>query len=302
MYPLDAVHRRAASSPASTATLPGGGPVPASSILLLDADARRGRVHRGRPVRRRLHRDADRRCRRARSRQAADHQLVIIDVVAGADDRRRPLQRAPRRPRPWSAIPVLCISQTDDVEERIALPRGRRRRRHGQAVRRPRARGPRRGAAAAVPAVARPRAGHRRRTASTIARARRTVAVFSPKGGVGTTTIATNLAIAAAQRQTRQGRPRRPRRCSSAASPAPQPRAQADARRRRPRRDRAARAGVLRTYAIRHDVRAARPRRAGSPEGAELMTPEHVETVLKSSSRGTTSSSSTRARSSTSGR
>ena len=35
----------------------------------------------------------------------------------------------------------------------------------------------------------------------TLARARRIVAVYSPKGGVGTTTIATNIAIAAAQRR-----------------------------------------------------------------------------------------------------
>jgi pilus assembly protein CpaE len=35
-----------------------------------------------------------------------------------------------------------------------------------------------------------------------MARARRVVAVYSPKGGVGTTTIATNIAVAAAQRRS----------------------------------------------------------------------------------------------------
>ena len=35
----------------------------------------------------------------------------------------------------------------------------------------------------------------------TVARVRRTVAVHSPKGGVGTTTIATNIAIAAAMKK-----------------------------------------------------------------------------------------------------
>ena len=50
--------------------------------------------------------------------QVADHQLVIIDVVAGdksAVDVCREIRATPS----LVAIPVLCVSQTDDVEERI---------------------------------------------------------------------------------------------------------------------------------------------------------------------------------------
>ena len=98
-------------------------------------------------------------------------------------------------------------------------------------------------------------------------RARRTVAVFSPKGGVGTTTIATNIAIAAAAAPAGPGRPRRPRAPVRRRGDAPQPRAQADARRRRPRRGRAARARAAADVRDAPRQRAARPRRAGRARG-----------------------------------
>ena len=49
---------------------------------------------------------------------AADHQLIIIDVVTGvrtAADICREIRSTPA----LAAIPVLCISQADDVEDRI---------------------------------------------------------------------------------------------------------------------------------------------------------------------------------------
>ena len=95
-----------------------------------------------------------------------------------------------------SAVPVMCVSATEDVEERIAFLE-----------------------AGADDVMARPfdaREMEARVEALllrfqrskdlapvisadglTLARARRTVAVYSPKGGVGTTTVATNIAIAA---------------------------------------------------------------------------------------------------------
>ena len=97
-------------------------------------------------------------------------------------------------------IPILCVAATDDVEERIGFLE-----------------------AGADDVVARPFDGRevearvealllrfqRSRELApvisadglTLARPRRTVAVYSPKGGVGTTTIATNIAVAAAQRR-----------------------------------------------------------------------------------------------------
>src|SRR5207247_8304417 len=51
-------------------------------------------------------------------RLAGDNQLVIVDVVTGgksAADVCREIRQTPA----LSAVPVLCISQSDDVEDRI---------------------------------------------------------------------------------------------------------------------------------------------------------------------------------------
>ena len=72
----------------------------------------------------------------------------------------------------------------------------------------------------------------------TLARARRTVAVYSPKGGVGTTTVADERRDRGGRRPARQGRPGRLRPPVRRRRDAPQPRPEADDRRRRPRRDR----------------------------------------------------------------
>jgi pilus assembly protein CpaE len=131
--------------------------------------------------------------------KAGEHQLLMIDIATG------PLSAievcAKIRSTPGlSQVPVMCVSATDDVEERIRFLE-----------------------AGADDVMARPFDARelearvealllrfqRSKDLSpvlsenglTAGRARRTVAVFSPKGGVGTTTIATNVAVAAAAKR-----------------------------------------------------------------------------------------------------
>jgi pilus assembly protein CpaE len=130
-------------------------------------------------------------------RSVADHELVIVDVVRPPGD---PLGlcREIRRTPALAAIPVLCICQSDDVEERIRFLE-----------------------AGADDVIAKPFDARelearvealllrfqRTKDLAPLAAAhgdgigsrRRIVVVYSPKGGVGTTTIATNLALATAQ-------------------------------------------------------------------------------------------------------
>jgi pilus assembly protein CpaE len=127
----------------------------------------------------------------------AEHQLVIIDVVGGARtalDVCRDLRTLPV----MSSIAVLCISQTDKVEERIHfLEVGA-----DDVMARP---FDARELEARVEALLlryqrskdlSPSVGG---DGSLMPKRRRTVAVFSPKGGVGTTTIAANVALIQAQ-------------------------------------------------------------------------------------------------------
>jgi pilus assembly protein CpaE len=137
--------------------------------------------------------------------KVAEHQLAIIDLgkppkspkgAKTAFDLCREIRATPS----IAPIPILCVASTDDVEERISFLE-----------------------AGADDVVARPfddrevdarvealllRFQRSRELAPvvsadglTLARPRRVVAVYSPKGGVGTTTIATNIAVAAAQRK-----------------------------------------------------------------------------------------------------
>jgi pilus assembly protein CpaE len=133
----------------------------------------------------------------------AAHQLAIIDL--GAADPKGgktgfEVCREIRATPSMAAIPILCVAATDDVEERIGFLE-----------------------AGADDVVARPfderevearvealllRFQRSKELAPvvspdglTLARPRRTVSVYSPKGGVGTTTIATNVAVVAAQRK-----------------------------------------------------------------------------------------------------
>ena len=50
-----------------------------------------------------------------------DNHLVILDVVDRVANRRRVVPRDQEHARRWPAIPVLCIGQSDDVEERIGF-------------------------------------------------------------------------------------------------------------------------------------------------------------------------------------
>ena len=172
--------------------------MPASTILLIDADAKFAET-----ISADLTRvgytvttvaDAD----EALAKVAA-HQIAIIDVVSGsktAFDICREIRSAPA----LSQIPVLCVGQSDDVEERINFLE-----------------------AGADDVMAKPFDGRelearvealivrfqrsRDRTAVvsadglTVSHRRRTVAVHSPKGGVGTTTIAVNVAMVAARQK-----------------------------------------------------------------------------------------------------
>ena len=212
--------------------------------------------------------------------QAADQHLVIIDVVEGARtayDVCRELRGTPT----LASIPVLCIAQSDDVDERIRYLE-----------------------AGADDVMAKPfdsrelearvealllRFQRSRDLTPVVAgdgltlppREHRIAAVFSPKGGVGTTTIATNVAMSMAMR--------RPDRVvlidldlqfgQAATHLNLEPRQTlADVV-----RDEAAlrEAELLRTYAMRHDsglhLLAAPP----SPELSELVEPVHVNQLLE---------------------
>jgi pilus assembly protein CpaE len=134
--------------------------------------------------------------------QASDHHLVIIDVVSGVRtgiDVCAEIRATPA----LSAVPVMCISASDDVEERIRFlevgaddvmgrpfdARELEARVEALLLRFERSKD-------MTPAVS--------TDGVVMTRARRLVAVYSPKGGVGTTTIATNIAIAAAATRPNQ--------------------------------------------------------------------------------------------------
>ena len=126
----------------------------------------------------------------------AEHQLVILDISSGPTTAMEVCSQIRATPS-MSAIPVMCVSATEEVEERIAFleagaddvmarpfdAREMEARVEALLLRFQRSRdlGP----------VVSP-------DGLTLARARRTVAVYSPKGGVGTTTVAVNVATAAA--------------------------------------------------------------------------------------------------------
>ena len=124
---------------------------------------------------------------------------MIIDVV-GAGKSAADVCREIRATPSLAPIPVLCVSQTDDVEERIRfLEAGaddvmarpfdaRELEARVEALLRRFQRSKDRGSVVSSDGV-------------TVSKTRRTVAVHSPKGGVGTSTVAVNVAMAAAQRK-----------------------------------------------------------------------------------------------------
>lgn len=213
--------------------------------------------------------------------KVAEHQVAIIDVGAGPKGGRSGVElcREIRATPAMSSVPILCVAATDDVEERIGyLEAGA-----DDVIARP---FDAREVEARVEALllrfqrSKDLAPVVSADGLTLARVRRVVAVYSPKGGVGTTTIATNIAVAAARK--------RPDRVvlvdldlqfgGVATHLNLEPKQTlADVVRdesalREPE--------LLRTYAIRHEsglhVLASPP----TPESAELITPEHVAHVL----------------------
>ena len=134
-------------------------------------------------------------------RRAGEFNLVTIDAVQPPRSATEVCGEIRRSPA-LSAVPVLCVSQEDDVEERVRFleagaddviarpfdPRELQARVEGLLVRFTRSRDltPQTGGEIRVPGR------------------RRLIACFSPKGGVGTTTIAVNVAMALARQAPQQ--------------------------------------------------------------------------------------------------
>ena len=212
--------------------------------------------------------------------QVADHQLVAIDVGAGiAGKSGFEICHEVRATPAMASVPILCVAATDDVEERISfLEAGA-----DDVVARP---FDAREVEARVEALllrfqrSKDMAPVVSPDGLTLARPRRSVAVYSPKGGVGTTTIATNVAVVAAQRKADRailvdldlqfG--------GVATHLNLEPKLTiADAI-----RDEAAmrEPELLRTYTVRHDSGLHVLAAPISPETSELITPDHVSHIL----------------------
>jgi pilus assembly protein CpaE len=250
--------------------------LPASTILLIEADPASGELING--VLSKVGytvttiADADEAFPRV-----IEHQLAIVDVVSGsksAFDICREIRGTPALAR----IPVLCVGQTDDVEDRIRFLE-----------------------AGADDVMAKPFDARelearvealllrfqRSKDISvvssdgiTMTKQRRTVAVHSPRGGVGTTTIATNLAMVMARQKPDRvvivdlhlqfGQVATHLNLDVKQSIADV--ARDEAAMREPE--------LLRTYATRHDSGLHVLAAPISPELAELVTSQHVDRIL----------------------
>ncbi len=214
--------------------------------------------------------------------RVAEHQLVVIDLRGAAPEGSKSgvdLCREIRATPAMAAVPVLCVASSGEVEERIGFleagaddviarpfdPREVEARIEALLLRFQRSKD-------MAPVIS--------SDGLTMAKARRTVAVYSPKGGVGTTTIAVNIAIVAAQR--------RPDRVilvdldlqfgGAAAHLNLDPKqsiaelVRDDSAMREPE--------LMRTYAMRHDSGLHVLAAPVVPESAEQITPEHIGRIL----------------------
>ena len=250
--------------------------MPASTILLIEADPASGELISG--VLSKVSysvttiADADEAFPRV-----IEHQLAIVDVVSGeksAFDICREIRGTPALAR----IPVLCVGQSDDVEDRIRFLE-----------------------AGADDVMAKPFDARelearvealllrfqRSKDISvvspdgiTMTKQQRTVAVHSPRGGVGTTTIAVNLAMVMARQKPDRvvlvdlhlqfGQVATHLNLDVKQSIADV--ARDEAAMREPE--------LLRTYATRHDSGLHVLAAPISPELAELVTSQHVDRIL----------------------
>ncbi len=170
--------------------------VPASSILLLEADpAEADRI--GGILRHAGHTLAVAADRAAWLEQAAGHAVLLIDIAGDGDDAAA-LVRDVRADPVLAPLPILCFAQTKDVDERVRLleagaddvivrpfdARELEARVDALTLRY-------RHSGGAAPVAREP-------TVTT--RQHQVVAFFGAKGGVGTTTIAVNVALGLAER------------------------------------------------------------------------------------------------------
>jgi pilus assembly protein CpaE len=255
-----------------------GGPLPASTVLYLESDPKAGQstaqVLTGAGYTVSLSTNPD-----EAFAQITEHQLVLVGTPGGnrsAVDLCREIRATPS----MGGIPIMCISTSDDVEERIAFleagaddvlggtfdARELEARVEALLLRFQRSR-----ALAPIISV----------DGVTMHQARRTVAVFSPKGGVGTTTIATNIAIAAVidnpDRVVLVDLAVQFGGVATLLNLEPQQTladvVRDDSSMREPE--------LLRTYAMRHDSGLHVLAAPAAPEAAETITPAHVGVILQ---------------------
>ncbi len=128
--------------------------------------------------------------------QGTDHRLVVIDVPAPASDTAEVCRRIRAR-KDLASLPILCLSQSDEVEERVRLLEAGADDVMAKPI------DPRELDARVEALLLRFQRSHHLAPITVPARAStrptRVIACFSPKGGVGTTTIATNVAVTLAE-------------------------------------------------------------------------------------------------------